>query len=206
MQLTIAVFALATLVTTSWAAAAETLDPISPQLIVRSYAGVGEDVREAQKLATAILRGTGIAVKWLECALPETVDTRDACGRALAWNQVILRFEISGSAEGHRGECLGFALVNVGERSGVVATVFADRVAATARRTDVSHVDLLGRAIAHEIGHLLLGTNQHGPRGLMRKAWSRGDLQRNAAMDWRFVDSEGAAMRAGLLARADGLK
>ncbi len=36
---------------------------------------------------------------------------------------------------------------------------------------------ILGHAAAHEIGHLLLGSNSHSPQGLMRARWSRQDLQ-----------------------------
>ena len=42
---------------------------------------------------------------------------------------------------------------------------------------------ILGHAAAHEIGHLLLGSNSHSPFGLMRARWSGQDLQ-NAC--WEF--------------------
>jgi hypothetical protein len=35
---------------------------------------------------------------------------------------------------------------------------------------------ILGHAMAHELGHLLLGTNSHSSDGLMRAQWNRGDL------------------------------
>jgi hypothetical protein len=46
-------------------------------------------------------------------------------------------------------------------------------------RSDIDSRDLgraLGRVLAHEIGHLLLGTSQHQRRGLMRSTFSAGDL------------------------------
>src|SRR5579859_1082509 len=33
-----------------------------------------------------------------------------------------------------------------------------------------------GRAMAHEIGHLILGTNSHSPTGIMRASWRSKDL------------------------------
>ena len=33
-------------------------------------------------------------------------------------------------------------------------------------------VTILGRVTAHEIGHLLIGTNSHAPSGLMRASWN----------------------------------
>ena len=46
-------------------------------------------------------------------------------------------------------------------------------------RSDIDSRDVgraLGRVLAHEIGHVLLGTSQHQRRGLMRSTFSAGDL------------------------------
>ena len=59
---------------------------------------------------------------------------------------------------------------------------------------------LLGRAIAHELGHLLLATTTHGPVGLMRALWSQDEVRRGFALDWAFAPTEIAAMRR----RAEG--
>ena len=48
----------------------------------------------------------------------------------------------------------------------------------------VSSGELLGRAMAHEIGHLILGTTQHDSRGLMRGRWTVIELQNNRPWDW----------------------
>jgi hypothetical protein len=61
---------------------------------------------------------------------------------------------------------------------------------------------LLGRTVAHEIGHLLIGTNRHAASGLMRARWSREELQRNHPADWRFNARDGVEMRRGMLTRA----
>lgn len=60
---------------------------------------------------------------------------------------------------------------------------------------------LLGRTIAHEIGHLLLGTTDHRRLGLMRAIWSQEVLHRNAAADWRFTRADADDIRAGLRSR-----
>jgi hypothetical protein len=54
---------------------------------------------------------------------------------------------------------------------------------------------LLGRAIAHELGHLLMATAAHGSHGLMRPIWSREDLRRGRGGDWMFTPQEIAAIR-----------
>ena len=58
--------------------------------------------------------------------------------------------------------------------------------------------DALGFAVAHEVGHLLLGTNAHGAAGLMRAVWSRSELQRNDPADWLFTAGESLAMSRAL--------
>ena len=64
--------------------------------------------------------------------------------------------------------------------------------------------DLLGLAMAHELGHLLMGTNEHAARGLMRAIWTRTELQRNAAEDWMFSETEMEAMRRAARLRSIG--
>ena len=61
--------------------------------------------------------------------------------------------------------------------------------------------ELLGRAIAHEIGHLLLDTNQHASTGLMRATWSRSELRRDKPADWHFLGDEADTMRTALATR-----
>jgi hypothetical protein len=93
---------------------------------------------------------------------------------------------------------LGDAFVDLGTQSGVLATIYVDRVTALADASASSVATLLGYAIAHEIGHLLLGTNSHGLRGLMRPLWSRDEVRRGRASDWMFTEREAQAIRARL--------
>jgi len=60
-------------------------------------------------------------------------------------------------------------------------------VTLVAGRTGVDEATLLGRAVAHEIGHLLLGTSQHADAGLMRAHWSDRELQQGSEADWTFL-------------------
>ena len=57
--------------------------------------------------------------------------------------------------------------------------MFRDRVLAlTARGGQCSEAVLLGHAIAHELGHLLLGTSAHARYRLMAGRWRNTDLDR----------------------------
>ena len=61
--------------------------------------------------------------------------------------------------------------------------------------------ELLGRVIAHEIAHLLLGTNSHSDRGLMRGGWKASELARQPKSEWGLSRSEGIAIRRALWRR-----
>jgi hypothetical protein len=73
-----------------------------------------------------------------------------------------------------------------------MATVFHDQIQAVARRTGVARSELLGRALAHEVGHLLLGVRGHSRSGIMRAVWTDDELTRDRPDDWVFapVDSQ----------------
>jgi hypothetical protein len=51
---------------------------------------------------------------------------------------------------------LGYAPIDPAGRATVIATVYYDVVQRVAQRTGLNARELLGRAVAHELGHLLL--------------------------------------------------
>ena len=93
---------------------------------------------------------------------------------------------------------LGDAFIDVGTQSGVLATIYSDRVRDLADAAGGNAATLLGRAIAHEIGHLLQASNVHSTHGLMRPIWTREEVRRSRASDWMFTEREIAAIRRRL--------
>jgi hypothetical protein len=59
---------------------------------------------------------------------------------------------------------------------------------------------LLGRAIAHEIGHLLLRSNAHAESGLMREVWTAEQVVRNRREDWTFSPGQSGDLRTARFA------
>jgi hypothetical protein len=49
---------------------------------------------------------------------------------------------------------------------------------------------LLGRVIAHEIGHLLLSGAPHEAAGLMRSRWSENEVRDQRLLDWRWSSQD----------------
>ncbi len=105
------------------------------------------------------------------------------CGRAPGPDQLILRMTRSpATAIG-----VGSSLMNPVLQAGRLATVYVDQVDAMARRSNTDREAILVGAIAHEIGHLLLGTAEHTQSGLMRGIC--GPLKNCDAIRWRTGSS-----------------
>lgn len=185
------------------AGAAEVVNPAPAALIVRVY---GPDVlrslfEAAHRTADTIVAAAGLRVEWLECGSRTGNGSPRRCGEPLAADELVLRIVARGpAANAQRAVGLGEAQVDAGARAGSMATVYADRITALAGRAGVDAAALMGRAIAHEIGHLLLGTH-HAARGLMRPWWSPRDLRSNRAIDWLFSADEASALSRAFHAR-----
>ena len=96
---------------------------------------------------------------------------------------------------------LGESLLDGHERGGVLMTVDLCATRAAAAGSATALPTLTGRAIAHEIGHLLLASNSHGRTGLMRARWSRDELRGYRPAQWDFSPREANQMRQNLLRR-----
>ena len=79
------------------------------------------------------------------------------------------------------------------------AVILYDRVQnlASFKRTDITSI--LGIAIAHEIGHLLLRSSEHSSQGIMRRNWPSTDLQSAAQARLRFTAEQSQRMRDEVL-------
>jgi hypothetical protein len=79
----------------------------------------------------------------------------------------------------------------------VLATIYLDRVLRLAEQTGADRIALLGHAIAHELGHLLMASNVHGPIGLMRAFWSVDEVRNGRPSDWTIAPRDAHAIRHG---------
>jgi hypothetical protein len=66
---------------------------------------------------------------------------------------------------------LGFALPFA--HTGAHASIFYDRVQSIAAAECLPPYIALGHAMAHELGHVLLRSNDHSPAGLMEPRWNK---------------------------------
>ena len=190
------------------AAGAGTASAEPAEIVVRTfnnYRVAANDLHEARAHAAASLSAAGIAVIWVHCwdGDQAAADAPARCAEPVG-SDLVLRLQRAPQARNqHQFVSLGFSLVtpkaSTTEALPFLATVYADLAERVARRAGVGSRPVLGRAIAHEIGHLLLNVNDHPKEGLMRAAWSQADLRRNDG--WMFLADEAAIMRAAAARR-----
>jgi len=161
-------------------------------LVVRVYNAYGvapETLTSARESADRIMTSAGIRVTWVQCPCDATVGAAELVVRVTA------------APPSNDSGALGFSYIDLTQKGGTLATVFGDRVARLAHVADVSEGQLLGRAMAHEIAHLLFGTRDHTRVGLMRGTWTSTELASNRAIDWQLSRSDSARLRQALTRR-----
>jgi hypothetical protein len=165
-------------------------------------------------LVVRVYDTTGMSASKLELARADVGQTLTAIGIEPIWrpchatgcvgrpkpHEVSVRIVKSGPASEFGS--LGYSSIDTEQQAGTLATIYADRVDSLAAEAGMDEGVLLGRVIAHEIGHLLLGAPEHARRGLMRAVWRVDELRRGRSIDWVFSGQEGALMRRHLIARA----
>jgi len=174
------------------------------EVVLRVYNGFRiphRDVTGAVREASEILRQAGVSTVWRDCGFGAATAEAD-CFDVLGSRELAIRLVQAPRLLPGDRQVFGFSQIDTATGNGTLATVFADRVAAAAERNRVNAPTLLGRTVAHEIGHLLLGTTAHTSTGLMRELWADPLLRRRTSIDeWRFTEPEAALIRGGLRAR-----
>jgi hypothetical protein len=62
---------------------------------------------------------------------------------------------------------------------------------------------VLGAAIAHEIGHLLLPHDSHSKSGIMRAEWNQSDFRNAKSGGLLFTADQAAQIRGRLVAKGN---
>jgi hypothetical protein len=81
---------------------------------------------------------------------------------------------------------------------GCYADVYHGNFTLLSSRALLSDAEILGHVIAHEVGHLLLGTNSHSAFGVMRAHWDGEELQQASRGSLLFTQAQAAMMRERL--------
>ncbi|MGE5084002.1 MAG: hypothetical protein ACM3ND_14015 [Acidobacteriota bacterium] len=122
----------------------------------------------AEREAGRILGEAGLRTVWLECLVgPSTITPKGRCQKPLEATDLRLRVLSAAIENRFQPTVFGFTI------HPAFASVYYEHAL---RRAKSEHAEsqtptILGGVIAHELGHLLLGTNEHSRTGIMQPRW-----------------------------------
>jgi len=163
----------------------------SPKITIYAYnfAEVdGRTLREAEQVATGIFRKAGVETQWVNIAsTSQNMQSHSAAHRPyyLSDLQLDILPPVMVQRLGAPTNVMGVAPGTEPDRR--LVYLFYDRVKALAEKEMKARVDgaisayairvqILGHAIAHEIGHILLNLEFHSDTGIMRGDWDLKQL------------------------------
>ena len=162
---------------------------------VHDYADVPPaQLAAAQTEARRIFRQAGVETVWLTCSPKLEKTEPDGCSLVDATHLVLKILSQGISAQVRdRDDVLGNAILDE-KGTGYYAYAFYDRVQRVAEERRLGHA-LLGNVLAHEIGHLLLGSNSHTVSGIMSAHWNGEGLRRISEGTMFFAPNHSRLMR-----------
>jgi hypothetical protein len=139
-------------------------------VFVYDYAKVSPaTLKGAQGVSSEIFKRAGLELEWADCAVQGSKTQAPHCSKLTAIDvQMRVLNAPMAKTVGTNSFCLGYALVPLR--------------------------DVLGAAMAHEIGHLLLAQAGHTSDGLMRPVWDKTDLTSLARGRLLFSESQARRM------------
>jgi hypothetical protein len=158
----------------------------------------------AEAYTDRILHRAGIEVRWTHCQSPGVYSPHDECGHPVTPDRLELKLiaRCIGPLCGDSG--LGFSVLD--GHTGKFpyrAYIFYDEVRSLATLARVKSDLLLGHVIAHEIGHLLSGSNRHTACGIMKANWDEKDLILAAQGLLIFDTSDAGVLRRSIITRTE---
>jgi len=120
--------------------------------------------------------GSEVRIMWIDCSSGrKALGTNDpACGNPKGPSHLSLRI-VPWSFKSN-DSVFGVAFLSP-EGEGTYGNVFYDSVEKLHAEWHTDIASVLGHVIAHEIGHLLLGTNAHSRMGIMCSSWHGKELR-----------------------------
>jgi hypothetical protein len=171
---------------------------------VHDYANVSDaSLASAIAQASQAFRRAGLATVWLTCGpRVQAVEPR-ACASVDETHLMLKILPRAVNAQvKDRLDVLGTALLD-DKGGGFFACVYYDHVRRLAEHRALGS-EVLGAVLAHEIGHLLLGSNRHSVSGLMSAHWQANELRAisEGAMDFGTAESKSMQKRLHALQSA----
>jgi hypothetical protein len=177
--------------------------PCSAQtLLIGLYDYADLSAKETTRLTETADRAfahSGIHLVWSHCRGSLAAVSGATCEGEMQINEIVVRLQPGGQRSSHDGR-LGHTMVTA--EGGYYASVFVGSVRAQATGFGIAFDLLMGYAVAHEVGHCLLGPG-HSYAGLMRGDWNRKDASEITRLSLHLTKQE-ARKAVARLRQAEG--
>jgi hypothetical protein len=182
---------------------------------VHNYAGVDpKTLAEAEKVAAGIFRKAGVNTQWVDTTLTGENNRLNSAAQpaiTLADIQLSILPDDMSDRSGLPNNVMGLTPGTGPDRKIVyifdskVSTFFWGMLNAYGSRQvdrQVSKAQILGHAIAHELGHLLLNQQVHSAHGIMRGEWGFAEMRDAADGLLLFTPQQAEFLRADVRRRS----
>ena len=172
---------------------------------VYNYVHVSEaDLLQATGVVQRILQEAGVRAVWQDCSVPTgPLRTANDCESKRMRGGLVINLvkHLERIFPGVESTALGFSVSPQTGEPATIAYIDCPRTRTLASSTAFAFPELLGFAVAHEIGHLLLGDRVHSQTGIMKARWRTRDLERGYREEFFFTPGQGYRLRAAAKSR-----
>jgi hypothetical protein len=167
-------------------------------VFVTDGAGASEHlIADAERGATRVFHQAGVDVEWVNCGIRAERPPDSRCDTPVMAADLVVR--IVPRARALPQGIFGVSFLANG--TGTYADVFLDHIRGLLEvDKQVSLAAILGDVMAHELGHLLLGSNAHSRDGIMQAHWEPEQVHRIATGQMLFTAEQGERMRSRIMA------
>jgi hypothetical protein len=170
-----------------------------PQVTIRVYDYSGleaELLSRAMDYAAHVYGRSGVEVGLVLCRVSGSNSSDEVCRQGPKPTSFQLRI-----VSNPERQITGTDDLTLGYAAGPLITVFYPRVEELAALSAVGPDEILGCVVAHELGHVLLGSNAHSPTGIMSACWGEAELRLVHQNALGFLPFQKELIRINVLAR-----
>jgi hypothetical protein len=168
---------------------------------IYNYSQASPAIRaRAEREASRIFSAAGVQTVWRECpVIPPPAGDSSPCQKKLEASDLRLRILPAPPQNKFQDAVFGFAV------HPALASIYYDHVQRLAQIDDAEFEIpvILGGVMAHELGHLLLGSDGHSSKGIMQPRWKKNQVRKLMTGDLLFTPEQSRQMGVEAQARME---
>ncbi len=145
---------------------------------------------QAEGIATDIFWQISVRVRWRAAYTAHA-----GCSGGPAARTILLAFSWDTPSDFHP-RAMAYATPH--RVDGTCITVFLDRLKPMIEASPRTAASLLGHVLAHEMGHILQGTDYHSESGVLKAHWSQSEIREIVMHHLSFTEYDRLAILSGL--------